>query len=113
MDERPSRKPARDHAVANVDGDLVLTLRRVKVRRIVVAVQNSDRNPQKTTDHGHLEIYFPVGDRICDCERSELLCPLVSSKHRYASGMWPLSELALASNLALCFRDVDSLSHPA
>ena len=64
MDKRSPGKRARDDVVTNVDGEFRLTVRRMHVRWIVIAVPNGDRNPQKAPDYWRLEICLPSMDRM-------------------------------------------------
>jgi len=51
--QRAPRELAGHLAVLDLDRDLVLAVRRVEVRRIVVAVQDGDRDPQEPANDGH------------------------------------------------------------
>jgi hypothetical protein len=41
-------------AIANGHGDLEFAVRSVKVRRVVVAIEDCDRDSEKTGDDGHV-----------------------------------------------------------
>lgn len=48
-----TRKPPRNHVVADPDGDLVVPVGSVEVRRIMVTVQDRDGDPEEAADDRH------------------------------------------------------------
>jgi len=53
VSECPTREPARDHAVPDAHRDLVLTVRRVEVGRLVIAVEDRDHDTEEAADLRH------------------------------------------------------------
>lgn len=51
--QRPNWETASHNRIANAYTDPMLPVRRVKVRRVVITVQDRDRYPQESADDRH------------------------------------------------------------
>ena len=80
VSKSPARKPTRDPAVTNAHGDLVLPVGRMEVRRIVVAVEDCDRDTEEAADDRHARTYTEVEGRRA---------PGAGSCHVRTTRLWP------------------------
>ena len=56
---RPARKAAQHHSIVDAHADTLAAIGRMKMRRIVVVVEDGNRDAEETTDDGHLRNVAP------------------------------------------------------
>ena len=60
---RPTREAALHHSIADVHADTLAAVRRMKMRRIVVVVEDGNRDAEEATDDRHERNLAPNRER--------------------------------------------------